>query len=676
MEYNGGLETGRRDMGRCTINEWKALLEQVRSASDRLRGRTDPMARCLSEAASRMLYLASMEEKVDGEYFDTASMDVLARDNAEIFRIVEGDDYARSLENPSVAIRELGRGPGQAFALWRSQIESCGQSLFRHDLDRLSNVFGVLPALVSLDGPEGIPAVVAEASRKGWAARFLRNNLERMDPAFTFYRDTVFAAVPGDRRYLYRYGVRITKADMDMAAHVESLSHEKADLIARTIVASYVLGFEMDGKDLSRKRTASLYHPAGFERIGRKIDAEMTRHSLRTIFSGIEVRQRNRQLNYDHRFAWALFLDEATRDAFVSDVRRGFEEAAPHPAGYSGPMFIDTFGEEPFSPVPNPDAISPSAEVNTLYRELSMKLNELVDGFCPRAETGFVMADFPSPEIRGDFRAIFDETVEMNTLDNDEYLAIHKVLIDALDSGEKVRVKGAPGNRTDLEIALHHLDDPSRQTNFVNCVATVNIPVGEVFTSPVLKGSSGTLHVEEAFLDGLKYRDLVIEFRDGYMADYGCANFPDPEEGRKYVYENLIHPHKTLPIGEFAIGTNTFAYRMATRHGIMDLLTVLILEKTGPHLAIGDTCFSWEEDHPVHNPLDGKEVIARENEKTCLRKTDPMEAYTSKHTDITLPYRTLGSISAVAGDGSEVFLFRDGRFVLPGTEKLNEALGD
>lgn len=661
-------------MGRCTINEWKALLEQVRSASDRLRGRTDPMARCLSEAASRMLYLASMEEKLDGEYFDTASMDVLARDNAAMFPVIEGGDYSMSPVNPTVAIHELGREAGQAFSLWRSQVESCSPSIFRHDLDRLSNVFGVLPALVSLDGPEGIPAVVAEASRRGWAERFLKNNLERMDPSFTFFRDTVFAAVPGDRRYLYRYGVRISKADMDMATHVESLPHEKADLIARTVVECYVLGFEMDGKDLSRKRTASLYLPAGFERIGRKIDSEMTRHSLKAVFSGIEVRQRNRQWNYDHRFDWALFLDEAIRDSFISDVRKGFEEAGTHPAGYSGPMYVDTFGEEPFSPVPNPDAISPSAESNTLYRELSMKLNELIDGFCPRAETGFVMADFPSPEIRGDFRAIFDETVEMNTLDNDEYLAIHKVLIDALDSGEKVRVKGAPGNRTDLEIVLHRLDDPSRQTNFVNCVATVNIPVGEVFTSPVLSGTSGTLHVEEAFLDGLRYKDLVIEFRDGYIADYGCANFPDPEEGRKYIYENLIHPHKTLPIGEFAIGTNTFAYRMATRHGIMDLLPVLILEKTGPHLAIGDTCFSWEEDHPVHNPLDGKEVVARENEKTCLRKTDPMEAYTSKHTDITLPYRTLGSISAVAPDGSEVFVFRGGRFVLPGTEKLNEAL--
>ncbi len=661
-------------MASGTRCDWTATLEQVRNAAARLRGRTDPMALYLSEAADRILYLASMEERLDDDYFSDTPLEKLALDNALLFPVIEGDAYKNSPVNPAVAARVLGREAGQAFALWRSQIESCAHWAFRHDTDRLASVFGILPALVSLDGPDGIPAVVAESSRRAWAARFLRNNLDRMDPAFTFYRDTVFSAVPGDSRYLYRYGVRISADDIAMARHVEGLSAEQADLIAFTIVNSFVLGFTTEGKDLSKKRTASLNIPAGFERIGRKIDAEMTRRSLKAVFNGIEVRQRNEQWNYDHRFDWALFLDAATRDAFLADARKGFEDAGARPSAYAGPMLVNTFGHEPFDPVPNPDAVSPDEATTKLYRELSMGINELVDGFTPRAETGFVMADFPAPGIRGDFGAIFDETVTINTLDNDEYAVIQKALIDALDKGECVRVKGVEGNRTDLEIRLHHLDDPARQTNFLNCLATVNIPVGEVFTSPVLSGTRGTLHVEEAFISGLKYRDLVMEFTDGYVSGYGCANFDDPEEGRRYVYENMLHPHKTLPMGEFAIGTNTWAYRMATRHGIMDLLPVLILEKTGPHLAIGDTCFSWEEDHPVHNPIDGKEVIARENEKTCTRKTDPMQAYTSTHTDITLPYTTLGSITAVAADGSEVVIYSGGRFVLAGTEKLNEAL--
>ena len=44
------------------------------------------------------------------------------------------------------------------------------------------------------------------------------------------------------------------------------------------------------------------------------------------------------------------------------------------------------------------------------------------------------------------------------------------------------------------------------------------------------------------------------------------------------------------------------------------------------------------------------------------------------HTDITVPYSELGDISAVCPDGREMFLIRGGRFVVEGTEKLNEAL--
>ena len=52
---------------------------------------------------------------------------------------------------------------------------------------------------------------------------------------------------------------------------------------------------------------------------------------------------------------------------------------------------------------------------------------------------------------------------------------------------------------------LHPLADPAKETIFENCVADVNIPVGEVFTSPVLEGTEGTLFVSKVFLHGLPY---------------------------------------------------------------------------------------------------------------------------------------------------------------------------
>ena len=146
-----------------------------------------------------------------------------------------------------------------------------------------------------------------------------------------------------------------------------------------------------------------------------------------------------------------------------------------------------------------------------------------------------------------------------------------------------------------------------------------------------------------------------------------------PAKGKRYIEENILFHHPSLAIGEFAVGTNTAAYVMAKRYGIEALMPILIAEKTGPHFALGDTCYSREEDRAVFNP-DGKEVIARDNEHTLVRKTDPSKAYYGCHTDITIPYNELGAVCVIHGDGTETYLIRDGRFVLPGTEALNEPL--
>ena len=126
-------------------------------------------------------------------------------------------------------------------------------------------------------------------------------------------------------------------------------------------------------------------------------------------------------------------------------------------------------------------------------------------------------------------------------------------------------------------------------------------------------------------------------------------------------------------MGEFAIGTNTTAYAVAQKYQIPDRLPILIAEKMGPHFAVGDTCYSWAEDLPMYNP-DGKEMIARDNEVSALRKTDLSKAYFNCHTDITIPYDELGEIAAHCPDGRVVKIIEDGQFVLEGTEELNEAL--
>ena len=102
-------------------------------------------------------------------------------------------------------------------------------------------------------------------------------------------------------------------------------------------------------------------------------------------------------------------------------------------------------------------------------------------------------------------------------------------------------------------------------------------------------------------------------------------------------------------------------------------MPILIAEKMGPHFAVGDTCYSWSEDIRVYNP-NGKEIVAKDNSVSIRRKEDVSKAYFHCHTDITIPYEELKSITVVTADGGRIPLLEEGRFVLPGCEVLNEPL--
>ena len=165
----------------------------------------------------------------------------------------------------------------------------------------------------------------------------------------------------------------------------------------------------------------------------------------------------------------------------------------------------------------------------------------------------------------------------------------------------------------------------------------------------------------------MQFCDLKLVFDCGQVIDYTCSNFDTEEENRKYIEDNILFHHPRLAMGEFAIGTNTTAYVAAQKYDIADKLPILIAEKMGPHFAVGDTCYSHCEETEVHNP-DGKEIVAKYNE--CSKEGE----YFQCHTDITIPYEELDSICAITLGGDEILLIKDGKFVLSGTETLNEPL--
>ncbi len=478
-----------------------------------------------------------------------------------------------------------------------------------------------------------------------------------------------------DVRYLYRYGLYVTENELEIARFLCSLPQETIDIMADTYTEGYRIGFEVTGKDLSIKKTVDLYYHIGFERMLRKAVGNFALLGLKPVVRDVNLEgaKPNRQYSYDHKNDHGLFWDKALMQRKLEVMKTAYERYKQELRGYAGPAVVEIFGEEPFTPESKPQAVKLSPEQQKLWVEYNAKVMELYTQYIPMPERSFTIIAFPVPEIGEDFRKIFEDTIKVNTLDYMKYRQIQQCLIDALDQADHVEIKGMNGNVTDLSVNLWKLQNPEKETIFENCVADVNIPVGEVFTSPVLEGTSGVLHVSKVFLNGLEYKNLSITFRDGMITDYGCGNFPDAEEGRRYIKENVLFHRDTLPIGEFAIGTNTTAYVMARKWGIENKMPILIAEKTGPHFAVGDTCYTHAEDVIVYNP-DGKEIVARENEKSRLRDTAPAEAYFNCHTDITLPFDELGELTAVKKDGTRIPIIAKGRFVLPGSEALNEPL--
>ncbi len=510
---------------------------------------------------------------------------------------------------------------------------------------------------------------------------------EQFDPRNTFVKDIIMQADGADLRYLYRYGEYITENEFGIATFLQSLSEEKIKAAAENVVGGYLRGFKVMQVPLEKGQTVGLRYAIGFERVMKEVvrllEAEgLTVASVRTAVAGRHARKAgytvtnvNIQYDYDHRNDEGLLADKQWYLRKETALHRVYEAQKEVLSLYAGPLVLETFGER----LPLPENVAEAIQLDKRQQRLKVestgRLGAMVEQYIPSDQTSFTIVAYPLPSIGERFEEIFEETLRLNQLDNEVYRNVQQCIIDALDQAQAVRVTGRGANRTDLTVQLWKLANPEKETIFENCTADVNIPAGEVFTSPVLAGTNGTLHVTSVFLGSTEYKDLEIVFKDGKTTEYSCKNYTVEEENTKFIKENLLKNHEWLPLGEFAIGTNTIAYMMGKKFGITEVLPILIAEKTGPHFAIGDTCYSHSEDHKVYNP-DGKEIVARTNECAELRHTEPEKAYFQCHTDITIPYDELGEITALCADGREIAIIKEGRFVLAGTELLNDALDE
>lgn len=631
-------------------------------------------------AAQFILKIDNLLGLIESKKIEKLTLEQLTALNKDLYEDETEIVYGKCFANPKFAVEKLGEEYGQllcyVFTANRNMISNAFQGKLEEITLRMELFIEIYNQFEDRENltKKSIHDMIYSFEKDN-SEIFMTNRIDEIiNPENDFAVKIVMESDLEDLRYLYKYGESISENEIETAKFLNTLSHEKIDKIASVYTEGYRLGFINTGKDLSIKSAVDIRYYIGFERIIRAAIKQFENMGLKPVIykGGYESTKINKQYWFDHKFDDALFFDKGYVQRKLEVATTAFENRKKTAALMAGPAVIEVFGENPFEPENKKEALQLNKEQQKLKVEYAREYTQIVQKYIKGDERSFTIIAFPLPEIGMDYEEVFEETVKINCLDQDKYRKVQQSIIDALDKADFVRVEGKGSNKTYITVNMHELKNPEKETNFENCLADVNIPLGEVFTSPKLTGTNGVLHVSQVYLNELKYNDLEITFENGCIKDYTCKNFDTEEENKKYIKENVMFNHDTLPIGEFAIGTNTTAYVMANKYDIVYKLPILIVEKMGPHFAVGDTCYSWEEDVKTFNP-DGKEIVAKENEISALRNEDLSKAYFSCHTDITIPYDELGEITAVTKNGEEIVIIKDGRFVLPGTELLNEA---
>ena len=673
-----------------------------------------------NKVSAFILLMDKLKNDVADDAFNSMSLEELSEYNHRLYEDVADSAYDTSYANPRVCAKAFGEDAGKLMAMVYMELRALIVYMYEK---RLSDATSVIELFIELYcifvdneadaagrnnnaqytdstvcGCEASDIIPDEEYRQlGEAVYWYVSDYsddyidyrirELLDPSLDFATKIIMESDLSDVRYLYKYGEYVTDNELKMARHLNTLSEEAIQDMARTFTEGYRIGFVLGNKPLDKKKTVNIRYCLGFERLVRaeiknfeKLGLKPTiyRAAVNTINKRLNIKvgyygaNPNKQMDFDHRFDNALYMDGEFVERKTGALKLAYEKNKELAAVHGGPAVMEVFGEVPFEPQIKSEALTLDAKQQKLSVKYSNDAGSIVNEYIKGEERSFTIIAYPIPEIGENFEEIFEGTVKINTLDYNKYKAIQQALIDVLDTAQYVEVKGANGNCTDMKVSIMKITDHKTQTVFENCLADVNIPLGEVFTSPVLKKTTGVLNVSSVYLNDIKFNNLTVWFEDGFVKDYTCTNFDDEAKNRELFKANVLYDHETLPLGEFAIGTNTTAYVFANKHDIVYKLPILIVEKMGPHFAVGDTCYSRAEDVYVTNP-DGKEIISRDNEVSLLRKTEPDKAYYNCHTDITIPYDEIGNITVVAEDGTRTDLIKNGRFVLDGTLALNDA---
>ena len=312
------------------------------------------------------------------EDLDAFTLEELQQLNDRLYADILPEHYTESYANPAYAVRMLGADLGPLLSAFYAQFRAA--IVFAYEC-RLTDITILCETLIEIYNmfEDSEPQARAVRDVLYWFfsdytdVTLTYRIREQLDPGLSFAKDIIMESDLSDLRYLYRFGEYISDSELQIASYLNSLPEETIEKMASTYTEGYRKGFDVMGRDLSKKKTVSIRYELGFERMIRAAIRQFEEMGLEVILyraavwsvtmspnrkMGYHGTSANMQFDYDHRYDQTIYLDKAFKERKLAVLRTAYENCKKLAAEYAGPAVVETFGEDGFEPVNKPEAYS------------------------------------------------------------------------------------------------------------------------------------------------------------------------------------------------------------------------------------------------------------------------------------------------------------------------------
>lgn len=355
--------------------------------------------------------------------------------------------------------------------------------------------YGDLDALISSLG---------EINLKIMESRIEHNVIESVN-SNNIFTEILMEANDTHFDWLARYGKAISRKDIHMAKHWFALSDKELQRIAKHIADAFFHGFISQSRQIAGRSNVRLLYSIGQEAIAKQVFQEFMERGI----SPIPLEPQSTSIPYvyelDHRFDEMLNNYVSSQDMlnqFYENSMQKYQQSVENICGF---VRVSSFGREAKASR-SQYAFEPPQKMRDAYQQYQSHVRDVESRILRPDRLSFCSVAFPDIDIGKDFSDIFEEFMHINTEDSAHYEEIQQQLIDILDTCDSVHIQGLGLNKTDIHICFRKELDAKTQSNFLNCGGDLNIPYGEVFTTPSLTGTEGVYFVNEIFIQNNYYK--------------------------------------------------------------------------------------------------------------------------------------------------------------------------